>query len=159
MTPFFLSYWSKGTIKAAWEAKRDGQVSKTRVIIYWYVYLPSEIPFEWVVSTLTLVLIIKGIKGFQTQYCFLAHKFHKVHMKGKICGWWQKDHLVWGNTFWDNDVSEFWPSHGFIWGRQVFSRWYVVAPFAVTSLCSKVPEAVFVRASDEANVLFKFVFC
>lgn len=71
MTPFFLSYWSKGTMKAAWEAKHDGQVSKSRIIIYWYAHLPSEIPFEWVVNTLTLIVIIKGMSGFQTQYCFL----------------------------------------------------------------------------------------
>lgn len=71
MIPVFLSYWSKGTIKAVWEAMHVRQVSKSRIIIYRYVHLPSEIPFEWVVGTLTLVEIIKGMNDFQTQYCSL----------------------------------------------------------------------------------------
>lgn len=85
MIAVFLSYWSKGTIKAVWEAMHDRQVSKSRIIIYRYVHLPSEIPFEWVMDTLTLVVIIKGMNGSQTQYCsldFLCSQENDILEKG-----------------------------------------------------------------------------
>lgn len=114
--------------------------------------------FTWLLLSMIFIPTENKLKqhihfttGSQRQL-FLSCKFHKVHMKDEICVWQQKGHLVWGSIFWDNDVSEFWPSHGFIWGRQVFSQCYVVVPFAVTSHYSQAPESSVCQSPDELQV-------